>query len=469
MSTAAAAPPRPSGRAGAESARLRAAFMSVSGLVVLALVLGVVASREQAVTSRADLLAWIVACALADMLSVPLWGSVVLTMSLPVSLAAGMVFPPMLAGLVAFIGSVDRRELKGEISLARASYNRSQVALSVIAASAAFHAFRGESALPGLIVAALVALAVDFLVNSTLVVLPASLLTREHPLRILRNLHGVNWAHHAAGYACLGLLAVQLYILFTLAGIWGLAVALAPLILAHEMFARGKRLEEAARAIEEKDRAIVVASEKIADERRDERLAVAGELHDEVLPPLFKVHLMGQVIRRDLDSGRLLDLDHDLPELLAATAAAQEAIRALVSDLRGSPLGPGGLSNTLSLLARQLESESPARIELHLEEVEASSLSQLLTYHVAREALSNAVRHARAKLVTVRLWQEEERIRLVVDDDGVGFDRRAIDRTSHFGLQLMSERVESAQGQLAIDSSPGFGTRVVVSIPTRVH
>ena len=48
-------------------------------------------------------------------------------------------------------------------------------------------------------------------------------------------------------------------------------------------------------------------------------MVVAGELHDEVLPPLFKVHLMGQVLRQDLDSGQLLNLDCDLPELLSAT------------------------------------------------------------------------------------------------------------------------------------------------------
>ena len=74
------------------------------------------------------------------------------------------------------------------------------------------------------------------------------------------------------------------------------------------------------------------ATDSLANERRDERQVLAGELHDEVLP-LFKVHLMGQVLRQDLDSGRQI-----LPELLTATEMAQSAIRDVVRGLRGAKL-----------------------------------------------------------------------------------------------------------------------------------
>ncbi len=92
----------------------------------------------------------------------------------------------------------------------------------------------------------------------------------------------------------------------------------------------------------------------MARERKDERLALAGELHDEVLPSLFKVHLMGQVLKQDLAAGRLLELDDDLPELLLATDAAQRAIRDLLGDLRRSPLGAAGLVPTVRMLVDQL-------------------------------------------------------------------------------------------------------------------
>ena len=64
---------------------------------------------------------------------------------------------------------------------------------------------------------------------------------------------------------------------------------------------------------------------------------MAAGLHDEVLPPLFKVHLMGQVLRQDLASGRLLALEEDLPALLGATENASDNMRELIRSLRIRP------------------------------------------------------------------------------------------------------------------------------------
>ena len=65
-----------------------------------------------------------------------------------------------------------------------------------------------------------------------------------------------------------------------------------------------------------------------------------------------------------------------------------------------------------------------------------------------------------------RLWQDSGLIRLSVKDDGVGFDQRLVDRESHFGLQLITERVEAAQGKVVIDSRLGEGTTVSAVLPS---
>jgi len=231
------------------------------------------------------------------------------------------------------------------------------------------------------------------------------------------------------------------------------------------MFVQAQSLALAAQRIESKDRALVEATHRASEERREERMTLAGELHDEILPPLFKVHLMGQVLRQDLSSGRLLDLDEDLPELLAATEVAQTTIRGLVGGLRRSPIGAAGLSSTLRMLVEQLESAGAPRILLDLEDVQGSYTSQLLTYQVAREALSNAAKHSRATQIHTRLWEEEGSIRLVVQDDGVGFVLDSVDRNRHVGLQLLKERVEAVSGYVAIDSRFGVGTTILVAIP----
>lgn len=75
-----------------------------------------------------DALPWLIVVAIADLMPVPLWGSVQLMMSFPVLLASAFVFPGYVAGFLSFVGTLDRRELKHEISVGRALFNRSNVA-----------------------------------------------------------------------------------------------------------------------------------------------------------------------------------------------------------------------------------------------------------------------------------------------------------------------------------------------------
>ncbi|MGZ5307152.1 MAG: histidine kinase, partial [Actinomycetota bacterium] len=330
-----------------EPTRIRIVFLGVASVVVSILAVHVARDWQNVVDIAPSLLVWVMVAAVADLLPVRLWGDVTLSMSLPVTLAAGMVLSPLNAGLVAFVAALDPREFNREVGLARGLYNRSQIAASVILASTVFQAMHGNPVeWPEVIAVGLVALAVDWGVNSLLVMVPVAMMTRLSMGDVLRRVHGDDPLDHGIGYLCLGLLAVLLAAVHEVAGGWGLVAALVPLALARQMFKRGMRLEDAARRLAAKDRALVSAAEQTLLERRDERMAVAGELHDEVLPPLFKVHLMGQVLKQDLSSGRLLELDEDLPELLSATEAAQNAIRDLVRDLRRSQLGPGGLLET---------------------------------------------------------------------------------------------------------------------------
>ena len=454
------------GQTASETLSVRLLFYVVTAIIVSTLGIGIARSPGLSASTLAALVLWVVVAAVADLLPVQLWGDVSLSMSLPVTLAAGMVMVPWQAGLVAFVAAMDLREFRREVSLARGLYNRSQVAASVMIASLTFHALGGSpEEWPAVIGLGLVALTVDWAANSLLVMVPVAMMTRLPAAEVLRRVHGSSPLEHTLGYVCLGLLAVLLAAIYGVSQGWGLVAFLIPLVLARQVFMRGRRLEEAAIKLDAKDRALLSTTEQTLAERRDERMAVAGELHDEVLPPLFKVHLMGQVLMQDLNSGRLLDLDDDLPELLTATEAAQSAIRDLVRDLRRSSLGPGGLNTTLELLANQLEAAGSPSIDLSLGDVGGSSLAQLLIYQVAREALNNAARHSRASKIALRLFRDEGLIRLVVEDDGVGFDASQVDRDAHFGLQLIAERVEAGRGRVVIDSQLGAGTRVMATLP----
>jgi signal transduction histidine kinase len=174
---------------------------------------------------------------------------------------------------------------------------------------------------------------------------------------------------------------------------------------------------------------------------------------------------MGQVIRQDLDSGRLLDLDADVLEMIEATLVAQSSVRRIVSNLRRSPIGPEGLISTIEALARQLEAAGSPPFSLVLSEVGGSDKAQLAIYQVGREAMTNAARYARANLIRVELWSDDGLIRLGVTDDGHGFEVDRPRAADHFGLELMRERIEAVGGSLVVTSRLGAGTSVLAAVP----
>jgi signal transduction histidine kinase len=409
---------------------------------------------------------WAAIVAAVDLVPVRVWGSVSVSMSFPVTLAAGMIFLPTEAALIALIGSFDPRELKGGVSLAKSVFNRSQVAASVMAGSALFHTLDGAILdWPRVLLPGLAALLLDAGINFIFVASAVAIEGRVAPRGVLLRMFGASPWHYLAGYLLLGLLALPLAAAVAVGGVWALLLFLAPLVLAREMFRQTQQVLYATERIRQKDVALRGAAGEVARERRDERLALAGELHDEVLPSLFKVHLMGQVLKQDLAAGRLLELDDDLPELLLATEAAQRAIRDLLGSLRRSPLGPAGLVPTLRMLVDQLAAAGSPPVTIEEEEFDGTPLAQLLAYQVIREALHNAAKHADASHIVVRLWRDDTMVRVSVTDDGSGFDWARVDGNRHFGLQIMRERLEAAGGSMFVDSRLGSGTMVAASIP----
>jgi signal transduction histidine kinase len=459
--------PRRSGRPTPEPLALRILEWSVFVVVLTILVARFAMTFSDARQGLPTLGVWLLVVTLTDLLPVPLWGNLTLALSLPVLLAAGMLYPPHMVGLLAFVGSADPREISHEVSFAHSLHNRSQVALSVMTASWVFHVLGGDPLdWPLVVPLGLAALSADFAVNLSMVVSASRLAHQQTISEVLWNVYGGEPLTFLSSYVCFGLIAVLIAVVCDVAGLWGLAAFVIPISLARQVFVQSRRLRDMADAVSAKTRALLAISERIADERREERLAVAADLHDEVLPPLYEVHLMGQVVRQDLATGQLLALEDDVPDLVRATAIASAAMRDVIRDLRRSRLGPGGLSETLRLLVRHLQQDAGAQIHLEIDgPIGGSPLVQLLAYQVAREALRNSLLHSRGKNVWVRLARDGADMRLSVEDDGCGFSQELVDREKHFGLQLMRERIELAGGMFEIVSDRNRGTTVIAKLP----
>ena len=428
---------------------------------------GVLEAQDRFVDAGWGILAWGVAVAVIGIAALPFESGEQLGLDMPLLLAVGYLFGPFVAGSVAFIAYVDAREFRGEISLTRALFNRAQTSLSSIAAAAVFLAMNeGSERWPFAVAAALAAVGADCLVNYGSVVVALSLHEGVSLRDSLARLRFGPPAEFALTYVCFGLLSLMLAEIYEAVGGWSLAIFAIPVVLARQAFSGSRNFEGATRRVEAQASALRRVSSTIADERREERLTLAAGLHDDVLPPLYKVHLMGEVLKQDLAAGRLLALEEDLPELLQATEAANESVRSLSRNLRDSPPAAAGLDRTLRLLVEHLERQTSTRIRLDATDVGATPLVQLLTYQVAREALRNALRHSHASEVRVSLAEEDENLRLIVEDDGIGFAAESVDTRLHLGITLMQERVELAGGVLHIQSGPGEGTQVIARLPT---
>jgi signal transduction histidine kinase len=153
---------------------------------------------------------------------------------------------------------------------------------------------------------------------------------------------------------------------------------------------------------------------------------------------------------------------------VVATEMAQGAVRDVVQHLRETTLAPDGLESALRLLLTELETGGLMGVKLNIGSIQGSPATQLLAFQVAREALINVAKHAKASVVEVDVWADQSDLRVTIKDNGAGFVWRAVDKRNHFGLQLMIERVEAAHGGLVIDSRLGKGTLVACRLPLDV-
>ena len=194
--------------------------------------------------------------------------------------------------------------------------------------------------------------------------------------------------------------------------------------------------------------------------QEEDRARVARDLHDEV-----NQSLTGLLLR--LEAAREAAPPELEPELAETKALANQTMRELLSlarQLRPTALDDLGLAAAIAGLVERLgEGEIEAAIEVEGNFSDLSDDAQLVVYRVAQEALSNAARHSGAAHVTVALRLGPEEVELTVADDGRGFAFAESERG--LGIGGMRERALLVGGELTLESRPGAGTTVRLTIP----
>ncbi|GAA4875155.1 two-component system sensor histidine kinase LiaS [Paenibacillus vulneris] len=202
----------------------------------------------------------------------------------------------------------------------------------------------------------------------------------------------------------------------------------------------------------------------------EERQRLARELHDAVSQQLFAISMTATAVGRTLDK----DFDKTLFEkakrqihlIEEMASVAQSEMRALLLHLRPVHLEGKRLAEGLLELLQELMAKVPMEISWELEEdVKLPKGIEDHLFRIVQEAMSNALRHSKATKLEVRLTQpSSDAIRLLIRDNGVGFDLDAKKHAS-YGIVTMKERVNEIGGSLNLITAPGKGTRIEIRVP----
>jgi len=205
------------------------------------------------------------------------------------------------------------------------------------------------------------------------------------------------------------------------------------------------------------------ALEQLATSRERNRLA--RELHDTLAHTLSAVAVQLEATSAlwddDPPTARAM-----LEQSLAATREGLSEARRAIHALRAAPLQDLGLALAIRTLAQSVAARAGLALDLHaperIDDLEPE-IEQAM-YRIANETLTNVTRHAGARRLTVRLDQTDSQLTLTISDDGCGFDAASPPHDDQYGLQGMRERAEMIGGTLEIESQPGEGTTVRLTV-----
>jgi signal transduction histidine kinase len=199
--------------------------------------------------------------------------------------------------------------------------------------------------------------------------------------------------------------------------------------------------------------------------REMERGRIARELHDGVLQDLCAVTRDLKALEAQAGAN-----DSHVEGLAGRSGETVNALRAICNDLRPPHL-QRDLASALKDLVDELDARSPAPVHIDIvaDELHLSEDTALAVYRITQEALHNAIQHADASEIAVRLTQYPDRLRLTVTDDGRGIaggvEPARFVAQGHFGLAGMRERAEMIGSNLDVQTAPDYGTVVILELP----
>jgi signal transduction histidine kinase/ligand-binding sensor domain-containing protein len=221
------------------------------------------------------------------------------------------------------------------------------------------------------------------------------------------------------------------------------------------------------RIVETHEREITALNEKLMSAQEQERIRIAGELHDGVMQEMLAATMMLGAAKRRIDGNAEAQATIDKVQQKLVQAGTE--IRQLSHDLHPPALQDAGLPDALRTHCEHFSASCGIPIVCDADDRvhDLSRGAALALFRIVQEALGNAAKHSQATRITVSLTRSDGHVSLTVSDNGVGFDRGLLTTSGGLGLITMRERAGQLNGSFEFNTAPGRGTTIKIVIPFR--
>ena len=205
----------------------------------------------------------------------------------------------------------------------------------------------------------------------------------------------------------------------------------------------------------------------LRDTLEDERQRIARELHDGIGQNLHFIRLKLKNFEES-QTKNFSEIDYNI--LFSSIENSISELKEIIYNLKPKNLDEIGLGASLKILIKRISEETGIKgtADIYGTEERLNKKLELTLYRIAQEAISNIVKHSSATEFNIQIIYEDDTIKLIISDDGIGFDPAHTNHKSNssgFGLLNMQERIGSYNGKLKIDSSKGNGTLIITEVP----
>lgn len=203
--------------------------------------------------------------------------------------------------------------------------------------------------------------------------------------------------------------------------------------------------------------------------QEEERKRISREIHDTTVQNLttlvHKTEFCTKLMDRDINRAKL-----EMQGMKDTLRKTIDELRVIIYQLRPMSIDDIGLVATLQRVAKQNNTENKSMImiiNVVNKEIQTMEVINITLFRVIQEAFLNAMKYANATQFIISIVYEEEQIRIIIQDNGIGFDMDELDskRKKHFGLSIMKERIEALAGVFEIYSEINKGTEIQIEVP----